>query len=118
SSLCDTSLIYLHMCSWFHSTRAFGVPQSCPTRRSSDLAAPRRGAADHPGQERRRRQPPARLLAPARQGSRRHAVRRALPALRAADRKSTRLNSSHVKISYAVFCLKKNKQTQIETSKT
>src|SRR5207302_9020247 len=26
---------------------------------------------------------------------------------RAADRKSTRLNSSHVKISYAVFCLKK-----------
>src|SRR5690606_41575502 len=32
------------------------------------------------------------------------------PELRAAifeDRKSTRLNSSHVKISYAVFCLKK-----------
>src|SRR5690606_41711554 len=28
-----------------------------------------------------------------------------------ADRKSTRLNSSHVKISYAVFCLKKKKQT-------
>src|SRR5690606_40251756 len=28
------------------------------------------------------------------------------------DRKSTRLNSSHVKISYAVFCLKK-KQTSI-----
>src|SRR5690606_41051309 len=27
-----------------------------------------------------------------------------------ADRKSTRLNSSHVKISYAVFCLKKKKQ--------
>src|SRR5690606_39836670 len=25
------------------------------------------------------------------------------------DRKSTRLNSSHVKISYAVFCLKKEK---------
>src|SRR5690625_5533092 len=25
------------------------------------------------------------------------------------DRKSTRLNSSHVAISYAVFCLKKNK---------
>src|SRR5690606_41726460 len=25
------------------------------------------------------------------------------------DRKSTRLNSSHVKISYAVFCLKKKK---------
>src|SRR5690606_42024614 len=27
------------------------------------------------------------------------------------DRKSTRLNSSHVKISYAVFCLKKTKKT-------
>src|SRR5690606_39914900 len=27
----------------------------------------------------------------------------------AADRKSTRLNSSHVKISYAVFCLKKKR---------
>src|SRR5690606_28144294 len=31
------------------------------------------------------------------------------------DRKSTRLNSSHVKISYAVFCLKKKKKEQIET---
>src|SRR5690606_39939022 len=28
------------------------------------------------------------------------------------DRKSTRLNSSHVKISYAVFCLKKKKNEQ------
>src|SRR5436309_3888898 len=28
------------------------------------------------------------------------------------DRKSTRLNSSHVKISYAVFCLKKKKKFQ------
>src|SRR5699024_11269810 len=31
----------------------------------------------------------------------------ALPALSARDRKSTRLNSSHVSNSYAVFCLKK-----------
>src|SRR3712207_7114194 len=30
-------------------------------------------------------------------------------ALRALDRKSTRLNSSHANISYAVFCLKKKK---------
>src|SRR5699024_1735996 len=30
----------------------------------------------------------------------------------ALDRKSTRLNSSHVSISYAVFCLKKNKKRQ------
>src|SRR5574340_1662653 len=29
------------------------------------------------------------------------------------DRKSTRLNSSHQKISYAVFCLKKKKNTKI-----
>src|SRR5258707_10822203 len=30
--------------------------------------------------------------------------------LKEADRKSTRLNSSHANISYAVFCLKKKKQ--------
>src|SRR3712207_8671335 len=32
-------------------------------------------------------------------------------ALGAADRKSTRLNSSHANISYAVFCLKKKRDT-------
>src|SRR3712207_7968881 len=32
------------------------------------------------------------------------------------DRKSTRLNSSHANISYAVFCLKKKKNNQRETS--
>src|SRR3989442_6309487 len=31
------------------------------------------------------------------------------------DRKSTRLNSSHVRISYAVFCLKKKKSVGIQT---
>src|SRR3989442_6323418 len=31
------------------------------------------------------------------------------PSVTRADRKSTRLNSSHVRISYAVFCLKKKK---------
>src|SRR5713101_10133196 len=30
------------------------------------------------------------------------------------DRKSTRLNSSHMSISYAVFCLKKKKKTKLE----
>src|ERR1039457_2688481 len=30
------------------------------------------------------------------------------------DRKSTRLNSSHLVISYAVFCLKKNKKKKIK----
>src|SRR3712207_8436659 len=32
------------------------------------------------------------------------------------DRKSTRLNSSHANISYAVFCLKKKKTTPTSTS--
>src|SRR5690554_7775132 len=31
------------------------------------------------------------------------------------DRKSTRLNSSHVRISYAVFCLKKKQQSKTST---
>src|SRR5204863_9196646 len=33
---------------------------------------------------------------------------------RTSDRKSTRLNSSHVEISYAVFCLKKKKITLVK----
>src|SRR5688572_32497631 len=49
---------------------------------------------------------------------RHHAVHRAQPGRRTpgdqrvqqADRKSTRLNSSHSQISYAVFCLKKKKK--------
>src|SRR3989442_10157803 len=32
------------------------------------------------------------------------------------DRKSTRLNSSHVRISYAVFCLKKKKKKRTASS--
>src|SRR5690606_35855755 len=34
------------------------------------------------------------------------------------DRKSTRLNSSHVKISYAVFCLKKKMREQVKNCYT
>src|SRR2546422_3315135 len=34
------------------------------------------------------------------------------------DRKSTRLNSSHGYISYAVFCLKKKKQNRLITTHT
>src|SRR2546421_12861399 len=33
------------------------------------------------------------------------------------DRKSTRLNSSHDQISYAVFCLKKKKKTKTDTQR-
>src|SRR3989442_3313453 len=36
--------------------------------------------------------------------------RAATPRLAAGDRKSTRLNSSHVRNSYAVFCFKKKRQ--------
>src|SRR3712207_7553977 len=38
--------------------------------------------------------------------------RRAQPPVRRQDRKSTRLNSSHANISYAVFCLKKKKKSK------
>src|SRR5438132_5547732 len=37
----------------------------------------------------------------------------AMDALRLPDRKSTRLNSSHTVISYAVFCLKKKKKSEL-----
>src|SRR5690606_41791386 len=53
------------------------------------------GARGVPG----RRQPPGPLSA---------------TAFPARDRKSTRLNSSHVKISYAVFCLKKKKKEEYD----
>src|SRR5947199_4744781 len=39
--------------------------------------------------------------------------RRGCGGSRRRDRKSTRLNSSHLGISYAVFCLKKKKQTSL-----
>src|SRR5947208_4966762 len=61
-----------------------------PTRRSSDLAALRGG---RPGRHHRRGED--------------------LPhGRRRQDRKSTRLNSSHQIISYAVFCLKKKKKNK------
>src|SRR2546430_10384957 len=59
-------------------------------------------------------------------GQRHHAARRPGPpararrarGARAGDRKSTRLNSSHSQISYAVFCLKKKKKTKEKLKKT
>src|SRR5690242_21852358 len=53
----------------------------------------------------RRAGPDDRRPAAARDGRRRRPAR----PERRADRKSTRLNSSHMSISYAVFCLKKKK---------
>src|SRR2546427_6977917 len=46
-----------------------------------------------------------------------HGLRRTIsltirPEIKLGDRKSTRLNSSHSQISYAVFCLKKKKKEQ------
>src|SRR2546430_11178692 len=41
---------------------------------------------------------------------------RSMEAMR--DRKSTRLNSSHSQISYAVFCLKKKKKKKIPHNQT
>src|SRR5438874_10375472 len=51
-----------------------------------------------------------RVLASPAFASTRPARRGPATAGRCADRKSTRLNSSHVEISYAVFCLKKKKK--------
>src|SRR5437879_11120139 len=68
-----------------------------PTRRSSDLTAARRKLAPHPFPTACRGQP---------RGT------RGWP-----DRKSTRLNSSHRCISYAVFCLKKKKKKKKNNTK-
>src|SRR5690242_21433381 len=40
-----------------------------------------------------------------------HETERVMTQREVGDRKSTRLNSSHMSISYAVFCLKKKKRT-------
>src|SRR3712207_8452912 len=53
----------------------------------------------------RRRVDPVRIV-----GAARELVDQDADALRVLDRKSTRLNSSHANISYAVFCLKKKKK--------
>src|SRR5205814_9871705 len=44
----------------------------------------------------------------------RRTTRRLYPKMQRTDRKSTRLNSSHLGISYAVFCLKKKKRNKEE----
>src|SRR2546430_13443052 len=46
-----------------------------------------------------------------------HAARARAGESPCADRKSTRLNSSHSQISYAVFCLKKKKNTVLHTNR-
>src|SRR5438132_9159792 len=86
----------------FSSSRAEKILLSFPTRRSSDLNAAAGGC---------------KLSASGAAGSVSGTVAAATaatvpdtdPATPEADRKSTRLNSSHTVISYAVFCLKKKK---------
>src|SRR5690606_42135474 len=77
---------------------------SFPTRRSSDLL------------EQLRFSPPALPSLLRHPGGHIHddgEIGSARPPVDRADRKSTRLNSSHVKISYAVFCLKKKKNNNV-----
>src|SRR5438105_12593401 len=89
-------------------------------RRSSGAASCRhrrgfRRPCAPPGSARARVQPaPHGLRSPSRSRCRHHAwleLRLSLPEM-CEDRKSTRLNSSHEWISYAVFCLKKKKKKQ------
>src|SRR5690554_7244801 len=91
-------------------------PPSSPTRRSSDLTGraatfrsrSARGRQATPWSCRCARNARASVLRgyPSRRPCRSTVASRRRSPL---DRKSTRLNSSHVRISYAVFCLKKKK---------
>src|SRR5690606_41954497 len=86
---------------------------SFPTRRSSDLPptaiqARRVRRRFRVSSSRRPRSPSAQVRTAG------PASRPASPPGSAEDRKSTRLNSSHVKISYAVFCLKKKKKKKTD----
>src|SRR5690349_23137586 len=67
------------------------------------VAARREEAGAFPRAQRRRSDPEAARQRPD----------EGVPAFRRQDRKSTRLNSSHVEISYAVFCLKKKKKQRV-----
>src|SRR5207249_10419997 len=106
----DTMLLFLCQSSAAHPD----LP-SFPTRRSSDLSHGARGGEG--GREPRGGHPRgARRVLPGRDGQAHRRVpsrrgRAAHPGGPRRDRKSTRLNSSHVSISYAVFCLKKKNRT-------
>src|SRR5690625_5787352 len=83
-------------------------PRSFPTRRSSDLGMRVQNSFHITGGIRANtgcfiNQTADRIIA-------HHclAILGKVPRITKADRKSTRLNSSHVAISYAAFCLKKN----------
>src|SRR5690606_40985731 len=77
-------------------------PPQAPARRAPAPAVPGQGWPAARGGDRRSSPGAAGARLPGTSGP------AALPVSR--DRKSTRLNSSHVKISYAVFCLKKKRE--------
>src|SRR5262245_63778097 len=94
--------------SWKNATiaRASSSPMPCTSASSaSDLAAMTSRLPNFAARSCATRSPTSRMP--------RALSRRARPRVREAsiaDRKSTRLNSSHLGISYAVFCLKKKKK--------
>src|SRR6266496_2196341 len=93
-----------------------GVHQPPPTKRGARVPLRAARAVPHRRPGHRARDLPAGLaLDPARRPDGRHqALRGRAPRPgRQRDRKSTRLNSSHVEISYAVFCLKKKKKKKL-----
>src|SRR5690606_41020958 len=95
---------------------AASSPSPAPSESPSPSPSPRSPAPDQAPSIRTSISPRARPTSPARRrtGARRPGTRRRRCT---SDRKSTRLNSSHVKISYAVFCLKK-KKNQIQKLKS
>src|SRR5699024_11895446 len=83
---------------------------SFPTRRSSDLTV------QHPGVPPAGHQRPRGALVqrdPVTEAGAQQTLAGLLLEVVQVDRKSTRLNSSHVSISYAVFCLKKKNKINI-----
>src|SRR5205814_8848470 len=104
----------------FYSYGHHRALHSFPTRRSSDLpSADDWGASPGEPEAAPAATPPATSTAPAAAALSGAAAATPAAATPAAgqgsggggDRKSTRLNSSHLGISYAVFCLKKKKKT-------
>src|SRR3712207_8302649 len=95
-------------CFFFKGSGAHRDLPSFPTRRSPDL---RERVLDLVRQAAGQR---AQLREPL--GLARAALQPLHPAVEGEDRKSTRLNSSHANISYAVFCLKKKKHLTYMTS--
>src|SRR5689334_25134997 len=82
---------------------------SFPTRRSSDLTMLERGAQGHQALMVGHLTPYDPAFTQQLAATRAAVAVQHGPAAAALDRKSTRLNSSHSSISYAVFCLKKKK---------